>query len=226
MKTVLVTGGTRRIGFAIAEELRGRGYRVITSSHRTDAGADIVADLSDPMGPARLFAACLKLLDGAVPDALVNNAALFDGEGDAVERLAFEAPRKLTMMMAGREDGRGAVVNILDSAVLCGAAADGDTPYLRAKRALLDETRRAALAFAATLRVNAVAPGAVLVPEGTHLKAPERLLERRPTPEDVAQAVAYLLEAEAVTGLVLPVDGGESALAAAMAAVGTTPVGA
>ena len=77
MKTVLVTGGVARLGLAISARLREEGWRVLTSSHRPDAGADLVADLSDPMGAARLYAAACAALGGNPPDALVNNAALF-----------------------------------------------------------------------------------------------------------------------------------------------------
>ena len=65
--------------------------------------------------------------------------------------------------------------------------------------------------FAAHLRVNAVAPGPVLPPTEFHEKARDMLLARRPTPEDVADAVAYLLSARSVTGAVIPVDSGQSA---------------
>ena len=119
-RTVLVTGGTKRIGKAISDALRADGWRVITSSHRADAGADIVADLAEPLGAAKLYSACLSLLDGNPPDAIVNNAALFVGDAAALEAVNFEAPRKLTTLMAGRETGRGAVVNILDCRVLGG----------------------------------------------------------------------------------------------------------
>ena len=66
--------------------------------------------------------------------------------------------------------------------------------------------------FADTLRVHAVAPGPVLAPTDVHEAAGETPLGR-PTPEDVAQGVAYLLEARATTGAVLPIDGGQSCLA-------------
>ena len=66
--------------------------------------------------------------------------------------------------------------------------------------------------FAATLRVNGVAPGPVLAPTEVHEKAGETLLDRRPTPEDVAAAVAYLLGAESVTGTIIPVDAGQHLL--------------
>ena len=216
MKSVLVTGGTVRLGAAIAERLRSDGWRVITSSHRADAGADIVADLVEPMGPAKLYAAAMKILGGNPPDALVNNAALFTGDAAAIGAINLEAPKKLTMLMAGRETGVGTIVNILDTKAL-DASRRLPTPidtYLSSKRALLDFTRSAAATFAATLRVNAVAPGPVLVPTDVHVKAGETLLDRRPMADDVAAAVSYLLDAEATTGAVIPVDAGQHLLEA------------
>jgi len=207
MKTVVVTGGTKRIGLAISERLRRDGWRVITTSHRPDAGADIVADLAEPMGAARAYAAALKLNGGTPPDALVNNAALFTGDGETLEQVNFTAPQKLTTLMAGRETGRGAVVNILDCRVL-GAATD-ESAYAKSKRALLDYTTKSAAMFADTLRVNAVAPGPVLAPTDAHEKASDTPLGR-PTPEAVAAAVAWLLGAAFTTGCVIPVDGGAS----------------
>ena len=210
MKTVLVTGGTARLGKAIAEGLRACGWRVLTTSHRADAGADIMADFADPLGAARAYAAALRLLGGQPPDALVNNAALFVGEAARLNAVNLEAPKKLTMLMAGRETGRGAVVNILDTRIL-GGTRDGLDAYAATKAALLDDTRKAAALFAATLRVNAVAPGPVLPPTAVREKAGETLLGR-PTAVDVAESVAYLLTARATTGAVIPVDGGQHLL--------------
>lgn len=216
MKTALVTGGTVRLGKAIAARLRAEGWRVLTSSHRKDSGADIVADLSEPMGAVRLYADAMRLLNGRPPDALVNNAALFTGEPADVRAVNFESPKKLTTLMAGREDGVGAVVNILDAGV-GDAISSGDSRsssqagcgYFESKRELRDFTRSAALMFAETLRVNGVAPGPVLAPTDVHEKAGEMLLAHRPAPDDVAAAVAYLLGAEATTGCVVPVDAGQ-----------------
>ena len=204
--TVLVTGGTRRLGRAIAEALRKAGWRVIVSSHRTEAGADIVADLSEPSGAVRLYAAALA----AAPDlcAIVNNAALFSGDEAILEAVNLTAPRKLTTLLAGREGVKCAVVNILDSRTL-GPAEATDSVYVKTKRALLADTRKFATLFAQTLRVNAVAPGPVLPPEGCHEPSGVMLLDHRPTPADVAAAVVYLLSAEAVTGVVIPVDAGQ-----------------
>ena len=200
-----------RLGAAIAERLRAEGWRVITSSHRAGAGADIVADLAEPAGPVKLYAAALQILGGNPPDALVNNAALFTGDDAAIAAVNLKAPEKLTTLMAGRENGVGAVVNILDATALDGNRLQSTAvdAYLASKRALLDFTRSAAATFAATLRVNAVAPGPVLAPTGVHVKAGETLLDRRPTADDVAAAVSYLLGAAAVTGAVIPVDAGQ-----------------
>lgn len=204
--TVLVTGGVKRLGKCIADTLRSAGWNVLVSSHRDADDADICADLSTADGPARLYSAAMSM----APDlcAIVNNAALFVGDDATLESLNLIAPRKLTMMLAGREGRICSVVNILDSKVL-GPASESDTAYARTKRELLSDTLRFAAMFAQSLRVNAVAPGPVLPPEAVHEPAGEMLLDSRPTPQDVADAVAYLLCAKSVTGVVIPVDSGQ-----------------
>ena len=208
--TVLVTGGTCRIGKAIADTLRNAGWNVLTSSHREDSGADFIQDLSEPSGAVRLYSAALA----AAPEnfcAIVNNAALFRGDPAVLEAVNLTAPRKLTMLLAGREGVKCSVVNILDAKLL-GPSMPDDSAYAKTKRELLADTRKYAALFAETLRVNAVAPGPVLPPEGVHEPAGETLLSRRPAPEDVASAVLYLLGAESVTGTVIPVDSGQHLL--------------
>ena len=221
MKSVLVTGGTVRLGRAIAERLRAEGWRVITSSHRADAGADIVADLAEPMGAAKLYAAALQMLSGNPPDALVNNAALFTGDEAEIRAVNLEAPKKLTMMMAGRETGVGAVVNVLDAAASDSSSSSNSRSSSQAGRGYLDSkselrafTLSSAATFAATLRVNGVAPGPVMAPTDVHEQAGAMLLDRRPTADDVAAAVSYLLGAEATTGAIIPVDAGQHLLEA------------
>ncbi len=205
MKSVLITGGTTRVGKAIAERLLQHGYRVLTSSHRLNAGADIVVDLSKADGPAKLFAEATEILRGYPPDALVNNAAIFTGSDEAMEAINFVAPQKLTTLMSAREVGVGAVVNILDSKTY-------SNHYGETKLKLKEWTKKSAALYASTLRVNAVSPGSVLASADIHEKAAERLLERRATPKDVANAVEFLLNAEAITGVVLPVDSGSHLL--------------
>ncbi|MBQ5794641.1 MAG: SDR family oxidoreductase [Kiritimatiellae bacterium] len=213
MKSVLVTGGTRRIGAAIAAKLRSCGWRVITSSHRAESRADIIADLSVPSGAAKLYLKALELEPEL--SAIVNNAALFTGGEDALRMVNLESAKKLTMMLAGREDAKCALVNVLDAEVLGENASGGGEAkrvYLETKRELLEYTRTSACLFAETLRVNAVAPGPVFAPEGVHEKAGDILLPHRPTAEDVASAVAFLLENGSITGAVLPVDSGQHLL--------------
>ena len=211
-----MTGGARRLGKAIADALRARGWNVVAAS-RTSPDAAFAVDLAEPDGPARLFAA----VTAAAPDlcAVVNNAGVFSHDAelapDEAARLRavnVDAPRALTELLAAH--GGGAVVNVLDCRVIGCDKRDpaGDTPYLRTKRELLAATRADALRFAGRVRVNAVAPGPVLPPEACHERAGATPLGRHPTPREVADAVAYLLSAESTTGAVIPVDGGQSLL--------------
>ena len=206
MRTVLVTGGTVRIGAAISERLVRDGWRVVTSSHRRDAGADVVADLSREGGAEALYESAKEFLGGAAPDAVVNNAALFDGPESVVSTLNFTSPARLAALLALEAPPRQ-VVNILDSRVLGGEPA---TAYERSKALLLEETRAAARRLAGRVRVNAVAPGPALAsPLVRETAGPTPF--GRPTPEAVADAVAFLLSASYTTGCVIPVDGGRFA---------------
>ena len=220
--TVLVTGGARRLGKAIAETLRTRGWNVLAAS-RTAPDAAVAVDLSEPDAPSKLFAAAKAV----APDlcAIVNNAAVFSQRQemppDELTRLRavnVDAPRALTALLAtncggidweGRHLGGGAVVNIIDCHALGPVRAD-DTPYLKSKRDLLAATMEDACALTGRVRVNAVAPGPVLPPESCHERAGSTPLGRHPKPQEVANAVAFLLSAESTTGAVIPVDGGQS----------------
>jgi len=242
---VLVTGGARRIGAAICRALAVAGWRVLVHARRKDdpdavalaaeiGGVALFEDLSDPLGPGRLFNRAVE----AAPEisAVVNNAAVFTTAAslapDAEKKLFAvnaEAPEKLGMMLALRLDTngdthchacadmsgtlpkRGAVVNLLDNRVLRPAEGE-EGPYARSKRALLAAQEELAESYAPTIRVNGVAPGPVLVPPGGGEKGGEILLDARPTPEDVAAAVVFLLSASGVTGAVLPVDAGQHLL--------------
>lgn len=220
--SVLVTGGTKRIGKAICDVLRARGWNVLV--HSRDAANPLAADFADPAAPARLFAqAC-----AAAPDlrAVVNNASLFSTARtlapDAAARLLrvnAEAPDELTRLLGvrlAREGRTGAVVDLLDARILAPPAEP--TPYEASKLALGASMRAAARRFAPCLRVNAVAPGPVLAPADTanREKGGAVLLGHRPTPEDVAEAVAFLLEARSVTGQILAVDSGQSLMRTAV----------
>ena len=207
MKTVLVTGGRRRIGAAISEALRELGFNVVVTS-RTGLGSSIKVDFS-----RRGAVDCVADHFPGGVWGLVNNAAEFplDGRCTAaqakrIRRVNFDVPRELVLRLKPRS-----VVNIIDAAVLRSGFAPGN-PYEQSKADLLEETLREAVELAPETRVNAVAPGPVLAPEvnPSHIKGERTLLGKRPTPADVAAAVAFLLASPSLTGQVIAVDSGQS----------------
>jgi pteridine reductase len=133
-------------------------------------------------------------------------------EWDAMFALNVRAPFFLAQRAApALAAARGAIVNIADLAAF--ESWPAYVPHGMTKAAVVQMTRALAKALAPDVRVNAVAPGVVLLPEGWSDESAERLrtttpLARLGTPEDVAGAVAYLLEADYVTGETIRVDGG------------------
>lgn len=233
-RTVLITGAALRIGNIIARTLARAGWEVIAHAHRSCAQADalcaeliadgkrawrVTGDLQPPDGPDAVFDAALAAA-GHV-DALVNNAAAFarqplaaalPADFERLWRLNTLAPVRLTQRLAAHLAGRrepGCVINLLDQRVACPGT--GAIPYLLSKKALEAFTLSAALEFAPALRVNAVAPGAALAPGAPQDTEPagDFPLRARPTPEQIADAVRFLLDACAVTGQILYVDGGQ-----------------
>ena len=110
--------------------------------------------------------------------------------------------------------GGGCVIQMLDSRI-ARAEPGPFQAYAATKRELAESVARLARECAPRTRVNGVAPGPVLVPEGVREGPGEIPLGRRPTPEDVARAVAFLAESESVTGQILFVDGGQHLAAGA-----------
>ncbi|HAL92394.1 MAG TPA: short-chain dehydrogenase [Verrucomicrobia bacterium] len=220
-KVALVTGGSRRIGAAIGRELAARGAGVVVHYRHSEAEAiamnralkhgvfSVRGDLSDPRQREWVFREAAEWM-GRV-DILVNNAALFerDGESDAAAMRAVnvDAPQDLARQVAAQPGG-GCVIHMLDSRI-ARPAAGPFREYAATKRELADSVARLAQKWAPKTRVNGVAPGPVLAPEGAREAAGDLPLGRRPTPEDVAHAVAFLAENESVTGQILFVDGGQ-----------------
>lgn len=212
MKSAVVTGGTVRLGLAIADHLRDRGYKVITTSSRGDSSADVIVDFRRPNGAEDCFAAVSALLGGFPPDVLINNASLFSGNDADVEAVGLKAPVRLIELMACRGTaGRGVVINVLD-ATRGSVSGCRSGKYGECKRELGYYTKTAAVRFSETLRVNSVSPGPIdgLAPEGVHEKA-ETCPLGRPRASDIAKAVCFLVENESVTGVDIPVDGGLTA---------------
>jgi pteridine reductase len=230
----LVTGGARRIGREIAIQLAAAGAGVVI--HYNTSGADaksLVKQLKrdghaawalqgnlSGAGTEKIIAAAAKLAGGHL-SLLVNNASTFPAGriaslkwADLTDSLQTNAwaPFELTRALAKQlpDDKQGSVVNLLDARVV-----DDDrehAAYWLAKRMLTDLTRLCAIEYAPRLRINGVAPGAVLPPDDEATFPPSLAaqlpLGRHGTPADVARAVLQLLAAESTTGQVLYVDGG------------------
>jgi NAD(P)-dependent dehydrogenase (short-subunit alcohol dehydrogenase family) len=228
---VLVTGGAKRLGAAIARAVAGAGHQVVihygTSRDEAEAlarelNADTVGgDLADTAMLANLFARAAA--DGAI-HGLVNSASVFAFDAPAaidpalaarLHAINCVAPALLTAALAA-QGGEGAVVNLLDQKL---ANPNPDFfSYSLSKFALEGATTMLAQAFAPRVRVNAVSPGLTL-PSGEQSAAEfdrvarANLLERPVGAEAVAAAVVYLLEARSVTGQNLYVDCGQRFLA-------------
>ena len=220
-KSALVTGGSRRLGAAICHALAARGAGVVVHYRHSEAEAialnrilkhgvfSVRGDLSKPKEREWVFREAAEWM-GRV-DILVNNAALFarDGEIDPalLRAVNVEAPLDLASRVAAQPGG-GSVIHMLDCRIAREEAAPFQA-YAATKRELAESVKRLAQEWAPHTRVNGIAPGPVLAPEHVHEAAGDLLLGRRPTPEDVARAVVFLAESEAVTGQILFVDGGQ-----------------
>jgi pteridine reductase len=205
----LVTGGTGRIGAAVSERLRAEGWSVFAAG-RADA------DLAEAGAAQALVARAVDELGGL--DLLVNAA----GEGfvpkpvgevtEADWDAAFGATAKGSFFVtqaAARHlrESRGLVVMVEDVAAYQPWPSFAAHSAAKAAQAML--TRVFARALAPEVRVCGIAPGPVAVEPGQEeRRAAETLLGRIGSPDDVADAVFYLLGAEFVTGTSLVVDGG------------------
>jgi pteridine reductase len=232
----LVTGGGVRVGRAISEGLAEHGLHVAVHYNSSADAAEETASAIVGRGlravtvPGDLtdVAECTQLIDrvleefGAL-DVVVNSAASFVqtriGETDAsawdeVFALNVRAPFFISQAAVARMRDGGCIVNIADLAGI--QAWPSYLAHGASKAALINLTRSLARAVGPRIRVNAIVPGAVLLPEGFSERATEKLINETPlgrvgTPSDVVNAVRYLVDAEFVTGSIHVVDGGRSA---------------
>lgn len=232
-RAALITGGGRRIGRVIALALAGAGYAVALHANRSRNEAEaLAAEIVGQGGRAVVVLADLtdaRAVRGLVPAAaafapltlLVNSAAEFEPDDIAtLEAARFErtlavnlaAPLFLAQAFAAQAPAGASIVNVLDQRVL------KPTPrflsYTLSKSALYTATTTLAQALAPRIRVNAVAPGPTLPsPRQSDAEfaaqAATLPLARGPRPEDIAAAVLYLAGADSVTGVTIPVDGGQ-----------------
>lgn len=233
---VLVTGGARRLGRAITLDFAARGWAAAIHCHRNLAAAEelaadivarggrataVAADLADDAAVAALLPAVANRL-GTVT-CLVNNASLF--VYDDIASLApagwdrhmavnLKAPVFLARALAAQLPTTlaGNVINIIDQRVW------KPTPhflsYATSKSGLWSVTQTLAQALAPRIRVNAIGPGPML--RSIHQSEAEfeaqtrsTLLGRGTTPAEIAAAVAFILDAPAMTGQMIALDGGQ-----------------
>lgn len=181
-------------------------------------GFTVRSDLRDAGAPARLVAEAADRLGSL--DVLVNSAAVMirtpfetvsENVWDEIFALNLRAPFFCAQAAAERMREGAVIVNIADLAAF--ETWTGYIPHSASKAGIVHITRTLAKLLAPRIRVNAIAPGAVLLPDDWTDADARRLVETTPlarlgSPQDVTQAVLYLLDADYVTGQTIIVDGG------------------
>jgi pteridine reductase len=233
-KVALVTGAGQRVGRALALALGQNGAFVAVHYNESEAGAREVAtsikkggtraetfgaDLTKPAELQRLVDDVVKAF-GAL-DVLINSAAIMQRtpfgetgveEWDRILALNLRAPFFLTQAAAPHlRRARGCVVNIADLAAF--EVWPAYIPHGVSKSGIVHVTKSLARVLAPEVRVNGIAPGTVLLPDDWTDADRDRLdkttpLQRQGSPDDVASAMLFLIDADYITGETIIVDGG------------------
>ncbi len=237
-QVAIVTGAARRIGAAIATHLHEAGFRVVIHCHRSESDA---RELAEKMNRHRPNSALVLVADltskeatlGLIPqtiqwagrlDLLVNNASIFistpegiqnDDHWNALFTTNVKAPFWLSH--AARTSlamNEGSIINITD--IHAERPLKGYSVYCQSKAALTMQTKALAREFSPSVRVNAIAPGAIAWPEqGNTLNEQQQAkiiantpLKQHGKPTYIAQAVLAIADNPFITGQTLAVDGG------------------
>ena len=236
LKTALVTGGARRIGKAIVEDLAANGFAVAIHANRSMDEAEALAhtlrangreavamqcDLADGDATAGLIAKAAEAIGPL--GLLINNASLFKpdtidafdaGLADRHFALHVKAPSILARDFARQlpEGASGSIVNIIDQRVW------NPTPryysYTLSKSALWMATRTMAQGLAPRVRVNAIGPGPSLPNErqddaAFRAQVEGLILERGPSLDEFGRTVRFLFDTPSITGQMIALDGGQ-----------------
>ncbi|MEZ5493306.1 MAG: pteridine reductase [Pseudomonadales bacterium] len=237
----LITGAAQRIGAAIAERLHGAGYNIVIhyrhsadnatalvetlNQRRAASAVCLAADLQDT--PALQHLAQRAEAHWGRVDALINNASAFyptpigsttETDWDALIASNMKAPFFLAQALAPTlKKHTGCIINIAD--IYAEKPLAKHTVYCMAKAGNAMLTQSLAVELAPQVRVNGIAPGAILWPEShniSHAATQEKILASIPLQrtgdiEDIARTVLFLLrDAPYITGQILRVDGGRS----------------
>ena len=233
----LVTGAGKRLGQSMAKALAARGFQVALHYNSSDEGARdtleavksvggdgvlVQADLSDEQALGALVGDASSKVGGAI-GLLVNNAAIFEEDDiqnhskeswDKHMALNLRAPVRLSQAFAEQlpAEEKGLIVNVIDQRVW--KLAPTFFSYTLSKSALWTATQTMAQGLAPNIRVNAIGPGPTLQndrqsPDDFKAQVKATLTEEGASPEDIAQALLYFVDASAVTGQMLAVDGGQ-----------------
>lgn len=235
-ETALITGGAKRIGKEIALLLSVLGYNIALHYNASKKEAEKTAvQVYGNHSACEIFKANLesekdvlsliKRVKRVFPHVslLVNCASIFEPgtllktQAKSFEKhfaINFKAPLFLSLQFA-KEFKKGHIINILDTNIVKNKTMH--SAYLLSKKALAELTRLSAVEFAPNIRVNAVAPGLILPPEGkTDAYLEKRSagipLKTRGRLSHIALTVQFLVENDYVTGQTIFVDGGEHLL--------------
>ncbi|TNF32771.1 MAG: pteridine reductase [Gammaproteobacteria bacterium] len=238
-RVALITGGAQRIGACIAETLHQQGWRVLVhcrhsadtakaladrlNQQRADSAQVLVADLDDH--PQTLALARQALAQWQRVDLLVNNASAFyptplaevtEEDWHTLMASNLKAPLFLSQQLASAlARHNGSIINLID--IHAQKPLPRHSVYCAAKAGLAMLTQSLAIELAPAVRVNGIAPGAILWPPGVTPDTDTETrwlsgipLARKGQPEDIANAVSFLANAPYITGQILAVDGGKS----------------
>ena len=239
MKTIFVTGGAKRIGKAIIELFAKDGWKVIIHYNNSKADAKALADSINAKKADTAFIVqgdldkadevnnIISKVDDFTEtiDLLINNASTFyptpidDISEDHWEKLIGSNLKGPLFLIQGLKEklkaSNGSIINITDTNLTKGVA--NYSIYSAAKAGLEAITKGLARELAPEIKVNAIAPGAMLEPpdvtwtEDQKNKVIESIpLNRMGSEQDIAEAVKFLAHSEYITGQVIKVDGGRS----------------
>ena len=238
-KRILITGAAKRIGKEMALSFFKKGWDIVIHYNSSKEEAEALTDQmnSERNNSAMLVQANLdnanevemlveKILskNGSI-DALINNASTFyptpvgtfsEENWNALMGSNLKAPLFLIQSFYKElEKNKGFIINVTDINV--DRALVNHSIYLAAKSGLQTLTKSLAKELAPNIRVNAIAPGAILEPPNTDWTAEQKNniinavpMKRMGTEKDIVDAAIYLSEAEYVTGQILNIDGGKS----------------